>query len=59
MIPMNNCPPGKYKLMYYLLYFLVSFLKEFKDRPNDYEKSLFVAKIIDIPADKKFARGYF
>lgn len=31
---------------------------DFKDRPNDYEKSLFVAKILDIPADKKFACGY-
>ncbi|UJR26589.1 hypothetical protein I4U23_007909 [Adineta vaga] len=30
---------------------------DFKDRPNDYEKALFVAKIIDIPADKKYARG--
>ncbi|CAF0864172.1 unnamed protein product [Rotaria sordida] len=30
---------------------------DFKDRPNDYEKSLFVAKIVEIPADKKFARG--
>ncbi|CAF0883550.1 unnamed protein product [Didymodactylos carnosus] len=30
---------------------------DFYDRPMDYEKSLFVAKIIEIPADKKFARG--
>ncbi|CAF4858894.1 unnamed protein product [Rotaria sp. Silwood1] len=30
---------------------------DFKDRPNDYEKSLFVAKIVEIPPDKKFARG--
>ncbi|CAF1653369.1 unnamed protein product, partial [Adineta ricciae] len=31
--------------------------EDFKDRPNDYEKSLFVARIVDIPADKKFAKG--
>ncbi|CAF1959385.1 unnamed protein product [Rotaria magnacalcarata] len=30
---------------------------DFKDRPSDYEKSLFVARIVDIPADKKFASG--
>jgi hypothetical protein len=33
------------------------FSLDFKDRPSDYEKSLFVARIVDIPADKKFARG--
>ncbi|CAM4876135.1 unnamed protein product [Rotaria socialis] len=30
---------------------------DFRDRPSDYEKSLFVARIVDIPADKKFASG--
>lgn len=52
---MSNCPAGKYHIHSHFVDLLIDL--DFKDRPQDYEKSLFVARIIDIPIDKKFARG--